>query len=40
MPAFPRTSDVEPGDSVWWHSDLIHSVEPVEPVEHQKGWGT
>jgi Protein of unknown function (DUF1479) len=28
--------DVEPGDSVWWHSDLIHSV---EPVTNQEGWG-
>jgi hypothetical protein len=28
--------DVDPGDSVWWHSDMIHSV---APVTDQKGWG-
>jgi hypothetical protein len=28
--------DVEPGDSVWWHSDLIHGV---AAVEDQEGWG-
>lgn len=28
--------DVQPGDSVWWHCDMIHGV---EPVEDQKGWG-
>jgi hypothetical protein len=27
---------VEPGDTVWWHADLIHSV---GPVVNQKGWG-
>lgn len=27
---------VEPGDSVWWHSDLIHSV---ASVADQQGWG-
>jgi hypothetical protein len=26
---------VEPGDTVWWHPDLIHAV---EPVTNQKGW--
>lgn len=36
MEAVSGIPDVEPGDSVWWHSDLIHSV---EPVENQKGWG-
>ena len=28
--------DVEPGDSVWWHCDMIHSV---APVNDQQGWG-
>jgi len=28
--------DVRAGDSVWWHSDMIHSV---APVDGQKGWG-
>jgi len=27
---------VRPGDTVWWHGDLIHSV---GPVTDQKGWG-
>lgn len=27
---------VHPGDSVWWHSDLIHGV---ASVENQEGWG-
>jgi hypothetical protein len=28
--------DVEPGDTVWWHADGVHSV---DPVTDQKGWG-
>lgn len=28
--------DVQAGDSVWWHCDLIHSV---APVANQQGWG-
>ncbi|MCU1423505.1 MAG: hypothetical protein JWN36_3156 [Microbacteriaceae bacterium] len=36
MEAVSGIPDVGPGDSVWWHSDLIHSV---APVEDQKGWG-
>jgi hypothetical protein len=28
--------DMKPGDSVWWHCDIIHGV---EPVEDQQGWG-
>ncbi len=28
--------DVRAGDSVWWHSDMIHSV---APVADQQGWG-
>ncbi|MET7373378.1 DUF1479 domain-containing protein [Micromonospora arida] len=28
--------DVQAGDSVWWHADMIHSV---APVAAQKGWG-
>jgi hypothetical protein len=27
---------VRPGDTVWWHADLIHSV---GPVTGQRGWG-
>jgi len=27
---------VQPGDSVWWHCDMIHSV---APVKNQQGWG-
>ena len=27
---------VEPGDTVWWHADMIHSV---GGVTGQKGWG-
>nr|WP_269458835.1 YbiU family protein [Pseudomonas fuscovaginae] len=29
-------ADVQAGDSVWWHCDVIHSV---APVENQQGWG-
>jgi hypothetical protein len=36
MPALTPIPDVEPGDTVWWHGDLIHSV---GPVVDQKGWG-
>jgi hypothetical protein len=28
--------DVRAGDTVWWHSDMIHGV---APVAHQQGWG-
>jgi len=28
--------DVTAGDSVWWHADMIHGV---DPVTDQKGWG-
>ncbi|GGX52608.1 DUF1479 domain-containing protein [Saccharospirillum salsuginis] len=28
--------DVVAGDSVWWHCDVIHGV---DPVEDQQGWG-
>ncbi len=28
--------DVQAGDSVWWHCDMVHSV---APVTDQKGWG-
>lgn len=28
--------ELQAGDSVWWHCDVIHSV---APVEDQKGWG-
>jgi hypothetical protein len=36
MPALSPIPDVEPGDTVWWHGDGIHAV---DPVEDQKGWG-
>ncbi len=28
--------DVAPGDSVWWHCDMVHAV---APVTDQQGWG-
>ena len=36
MPALTPIPAVAPGDTVWWHGDLIHSV---GPVTDQKGWG-
>jgi hypothetical protein len=36
MKAVSGIPDVQPGDSVWWHSDLIHAV---APVTNQEGWG-
>ena len=36
LPAASPIPDVEPGDTVWWHCDLVHSV---GPVVDQKGWG-
>ncbi|MER5224631.1 DUF1479 domain-containing protein [Streptomyces flaveus] len=36
MEALTGIPDVQPGDSVWWHCDMIHSV---APVKDQKGWG-
>jgi hypothetical protein len=36
MDAVTGIPDVEPGDSVWWHCDMIHSV---APVTDQQGWG-
>lgn len=27
---------VEPGDTVWWHCDIVHAV---APVEDQQWWG-
>jgi Protein of unknown function (DUF1479) len=36
MPALSGIPDVEPGDTVWWHCDLIHGV---APVTDQQGWG-
>ena len=35
-PALSGIPDVEPGDTVWWHCDLIHGV---APVVDQQGWG-
>jgi hypothetical protein len=35
-PALSGIPDVEPGDTVWWHCDLIHGV---APVINQQGWG-
>jgi hypothetical protein len=34
--AFAGIPDVQAGDSVWWHCDVIHGV---APVEDQEGWG-
>lgn len=36
MEAVTGIPSVEPGDSVWWHCDMIHSV---APVTDQQGWG-
>ncbi|MGO1975219.1 MAG: YbiU family protein [Propionibacteriaceae bacterium] len=36
MPALSPIPVVEPGDTVWWHGDMIHSV---GPVTDQQGWG-
>jgi Protein of unknown function (DUF1479) len=35
-PALSGIPDVEAGDTVWWHCDLVHSV---APVVDQQGWG-
>jgi uncharacterized protein DUF1479 len=34
--AFSGIPDVQAGDTVWWHCDVIHGV---APVEDQQGWG-
>ena len=36
MRAFSGIPDIQAGDSVWWHGDVIHGV---APVEDQQGWG-
>jgi hypothetical protein len=36
LEALTGIPDVQAGDSVWWHCDMIHSV---APVQNQKGWG-
>jgi len=36
MQALSGIPDVQAGDSVWWHCDMIHSV---APVTSQQGWG-
>ena len=36
MEAVSGIPDVQAGDTVWWHCDLIHSV---AEVEDQVGWG-
>lgn len=36
MEALTGIPDVQAGDSVWWHCDMVHSV---APVTDQKGWG-
>jgi Protein of unknown function (DUF1479) len=36
MGAFAGIPDVQAGDTVWWHCDVIHGV---APVEDQQGWG-
>jgi hypothetical protein len=34
--AFSGIPDVQAGDTVWWHADVVHGV---APVENQQGWG-
>ena len=34
--ALTAIPDVRPGDTAWWHCDLVHSV---APVADQQGWG-
>jgi hypothetical protein len=36
LDALSAIPDVKPGDSVWWHCDMIHAV---APVKDQQGWG-
>ncbi|MEQ4206896.1 YbiU family protein [Actinopolymorpha sp. B9G3] len=36
LPALTPIPAVRPGDTVWWHGDMIHAV---GPVQDQKGWG-
>jgi hypothetical protein len=36
LQALSGIPDVQAGDSVWWHCDMIHSV---APVTDQQGWG-
>ncbi len=36
MQAVTGIPDVQAGDSVWWHCDMVHGV---DPVTDQKGWG-
>ncbi len=36
LPAVSAIPSVRPGDSVWWHCDMIHSV---APIHDQQGWG-
>ncbi len=36
LEAVSSIPSVQPGDSVWWHCDMIHSV---APVTDQQGWG-
>ena len=36
LPALSPIPAVQPGDTVWWHGDMIHSV---AAVEDQQGWG-
>ena len=36
LDAISGIPDVQAGDSVWWHCDMVHSV---APVTNQQGWG-
>jgi hypothetical protein len=36
LKALSGIPDIQAGDSVWWHCDMIHSV---APVSNQHGWG-
>lgn len=36
LEALSAIPSVQPGDSVWWHCDMVHAV---APVKKQQGWG-
>jgi len=36
LEALSAIPSVQPGDSVWWHCDMVHAV---APVKNQQGWG-
>lgn len=36
MRGLTNIPNLQAGDSVWWHADIVHAV---DPVEDQQGWG-